>query len=1224
MAKTTKSYERYVGGVADFEHESLIADAYSFARSVDIRTNPHHISILPRTIKESGTVIQNLPKWGEYVSSQTDTYIYDAVGNIYERTSAGSYSLLHTVPASHGNGLSYFAEDDFLYYTSDKLIGRYGNLSSTTPSFTDDFFGSQGGVPLNTASLDLEASSSQYAGRADTASLSITGSLSIEAQIYPESLPTGTDTMTLVSKWNEAGATRSYKFDIGTESNYFGDGSDGALTISSDTTEAPIDSACTGTSGAYTLTATNASFAADQIVLIHQSRGTNAGGWMRNKIQSYTAGTITLVDALNMTYSTGAQVRVLKQYTNVTINSGKTYTAKAWNGTVGGILAFLASGTVTVTGTITATGKGFRGASSPGTGAYLSGKQGESYLGTYNTAATANLYGGGGGGAGGSTGGGGSSAGGGAYAGVGSTYIYGAYTTTNGNGVLGSAGSTAGSSGATYGGQDLTANLLFGSGGGSGGNSYTDTSHGGYGGIGGGTVFIAGVTVTVSGLVVSNGNAGEIADLGHAAGGGGGGAGGSILVHCQTGTLGTSLLTASGGLPGYNTNGFQIPGGGGGVGRIHINYYTSYTGTSSPTLYETQDNNLGSSDGYVLRLAVSNDGTTTSTVSKPANLETAKWQHVGVSYEGATGITEFFLNGVSLGTVTSSVVAIHDNASVFRVGCNLDGAGAAENFYDGLIDEVRVWSATRSATDFLGGMISQINAASAGLQGYWSLNGDPNDSTANANNLTLTGSPVYSTNVPFPSPTSRLDIDQSATTTGSTYTLATTIAETATHRKTFTPSKDPQKSIAVSIVAVGTGNWTLTVHDQYNNVMATKTIANASVGTGMQEFVFTDVWRPLTNFTSSYHFHLTSTVADGTVLTTNSNDLTTVTYTTYYQFLVEDTSFHPIGKMLNFLVIGNERYIATYSATTYTPNKIVLPSGYHVRCFGYYNEYLVIGTVKGTSVTEQDSGRVYLWDGIASNYNSFIDIPEGGVNAVLGSKGQLHIWAGYQGDHLIYSGSIAEKIKRLPKITADKYVELYPQAVTMWKGLLRYGVAGDSDSTDINKGVYTYGAINVRYPDVLTFDYPISTGNYTGNNVKIGMLLPVDKKLLIGWADGTGYGVDYVDSSNDCYPTASIEFLIEDGGAGWKEKLANTVLATFDPLTTGQSIDVKYQLDEDGTWHSVGAETTVGKDLNRFPVPGSRYKHYQIAIDLTSSSGVSPTVKSVVAESDTLAEEKRV
>ena len=57
----------------------------------------------------------------------------------------------------------------------------------------------------------------------------------------------------------------------------FGDGSDGALTISSNTTESPIDASCTGTTGTKTLNALNASFAANQIIYIHQSRGTGVG-----------------------------------------------------------------------------------------------------------------------------------------------------------------------------------------------------------------------------------------------------------------------------------------------------------------------------------------------------------------------------------------------------------------------------------------------------------------------------------------------------------------------------------------------------------------------------------------------------------------------------------------------------------------------------------------------------------------------------------------------------------------------------------------------------------------------------------------------------------------------------------------------------------------------------------------------------------------------------------
>lgn len=73
-----------------------------------------------------------------------------------------------------------------------------------------------------------------------------------------------------------------------------------------------IYSACSGTAGAYTLSATNASFAAGQEILIHQTQGTNAGQWERNTIQSYTAGTITLKNPLLGSYVSGAQVLAMR------------------------------------------------------------------------------------------------------------------------------------------------------------------------------------------------------------------------------------------------------------------------------------------------------------------------------------------------------------------------------------------------------------------------------------------------------------------------------------------------------------------------------------------------------------------------------------------------------------------------------------------------------------------------------------------------------------------------------------------------------------------------------------------------------------------------------------------------------------------------------------------------------------------------------------------------
>lgn len=1220
MAKNPVSFTRIISGISDFDKETVQTDGVAFLRRIDYRNNPRRWTLLPKTSKESGNTVVDLPLWGDQVSgtSANGTYIYGNAGNIYLRSSAASYSLLRTVASSSGNGLSYFGEDNFLYYTTDKTIGRYGQLNSSTPAFSDDFLGAQGGIPTNTASLDLESGSSQYATAADSASLSITGDLTLEGYFKPESLPTVGNSMSLITKWNENSDERSYRFDIYAVSGYFGDGSDSSLTISSNTTEAPIDSSAAGTSGAYSLTATNASFAAGQIVLIHQTRGTGAGTWQRNTIASYTAGTITLVNTLNFSYnstsSNKAQVRVLKQHTSVTINSGITYTAKAWDGTVGGILAFISNGTTDINGTITATGKGFLGGSAV-LGAVgtvgQAGKQGEGTSGARDTqSSAANGNGGGGGQRGGDAGAGGGGGG---------------HSATASNGENGQA-STGGTGGTQYGTTDLTT-MVFGGGGGSGGGESNDNSGphlSGAGGNGGGIIFITAATIDVdnsTGAVVSSGNNGGVSGVSDdGGGGGGGGGGGAILLKAQTATLNTTRVTAAAGSGAAEITPQAGAGGTGSTGRIHLDYLTSYTGTTTPTLNATQDNTLVTTTTYQLRLSISSTGVNEEILTKnTAVLTTASWIHLAVSWDASASTAEFYENGGSLGQTFGALTAIYDSTAVAAIGAEFDSAGTAISFFDGKVDDIRIWSALRTTSQIFNNKDFELDGSEVGLAAYWEVDSSTSDSTANTNTLTLVAAPSYDTaDVPFPSPTTRLDIDQSDTSTGSTYAVGTTIDEGATGRQTFVPAKDPQKSISINIDTIGTtADWTLTVHDSLNRVVASKTVANASLNTGVFEFVFSEVWRPIIG--ASYHFHLTVTNTTGTpdVIAGSLNNLETGQFKSYYQFLVED-DYHPIERMLNFIAIGNERYVAKYDAVTYEPHKIKLPAEYKVHCFAKWREYLAIGCIRGTNIYDYDQGIIFFWDGISDTYNFYVSVPEGAINAMYGSTGTLYIIAGYQGDLLEYvGGDKATKVKRVPKITKDKYIEVFPSSLNMWQTLLRIGYSFGGDSTEVERGVYSYGKLNELYPDSLSYDYIISTGTSQSTSLKTGMVLPVGRKLLIGWQDNVSYGVDVVDPAGDPAPSGSIEFMVRDEGGVWKEKLLQLVRADFEPLESGQTIELLYKLNRNDSWTSITSTSTADDVKLRGQVKNARHNEYQIRLNL-STTDTTPAILGVTAEEDVL------
>lgn len=1209
MAKQIIQVNRYQG--ISYSEKEGPRSSYLFGRSVDYRTDPTKLTILPRTVKESGSVVTDLPKWADRQGD--DVYVYGDTGNIYKRDSSNSWSLEHTAADSNGNGLKYFGEDSWLYYSQDTTIGRHGPFWGTT-NYTDDFLGAEGGVPTNTASLDLEASSEHYATAADSASLSITGDISMEIYVKHESLPSVDETMMYISKWDENSNERSYYFGVSAASGFFGDGGDGSLTISSNTTQSPTDSACSGTAASTSLSATNASFATGQKILIHQTRGTGAGSWERNEIASYTAGTITTVDPLQNTYSsTGAskaQVIVLAEYTNVTVDSGKTWTAKAWNGTVGGILCFLASGTITVTGTITAdggdgsvtgtggSGGGYRGGDANTGGGNITANCGE---GTDGASAQQTGANGNGGGGAKMTGGGNAAAGGG-----------GGHATSGTAGTSSDPGVTNGSGGGSSGTTDLTT-MTFGGG---GGGCVTHQATGGGGGGGGGIVFISGVEITVSGTITADGGKGG---TGGEENDGGAGAGGSVLLKAQTATLGSSLI-------GANAGSKTGEGGSGSAGRIHLDYYTSYTGTTSPTLDVTQDDNLVTNTTYRLVLGISSNGTNEETlIQNLDSLSTDVWIRFQVTWDASESTATFYQGGTSLGTSVGSLTSINDSTALLALGASFDSSGDDENWFDGKIDDVRIFDDLRSASELVTNNNIEIGQV-ANLQAYYQVDSTTGDSSANSNTLTLVNSPAYDTSdVPFASPTTRLDIDQSNSDSGQTYDLTTAIDEGATHRETFTPEKDPQKSIQVNISAIGdNADWTLTVHDAQNREVATVTVDNADLNTGDYEFVFDEPWTPVLGLT--YHFHLTVTDTTGTpaVVTGTSSDLEDADFVTYYQFLIEN-DYHPIEQILNILVIGNGRYLATWNGITYKPHRLTLPSGFNIRALGIWREYLVMGVVRGDSITDYDQGYLFFWDGKTDTYSFYTPVLEGGVNAIL-SGDPLYFIAGYSGDLMMYQGGKPLKIVRTPKMTNKTTMEVLPQGMTMWRSLVHFAVAGDSDSSTLEKGVYSWGSIDSRIPESLSFDYPTSLGITTGTGMDISMVFPVGSELLIGWKNDTNYGVDVVSPDNDPFPTARCEFLINDADKIWHDKMALTVRGYFKALSSGDSMQLEYKIDRNDSWTEDDAVTTTDAIESRlvFASKSQRFNELQVAIDMATTNSTSPEFYGFGVEIDSLGEERRV
>jgi len=160
------------------------------------------------------------------------------------------------------------------------------------------------------------------------------------------------------------------------------------------------------------------------------------------------------------------------------------------------------------------------------------------------------------------------------------------------------------------------------------------------------------------------------------------------------------------------------------------------------------DNLLGidiSDDG------TANDGHFLKWKGTTAFTTTGVWYHIAVTLDLSSETCIFYVDGVAEnGTVdygTALGISLAGNDISFKVGSFQDN-GTADKFFDGLIDEVRVWSDVRTPTEIDDNKAVELVGNEAGLVGYWKFNDSALDETANNNDLTLSGSPSYSADIP--------------------------------------------------------------------------------------------------------------------------------------------------------------------------------------------------------------------------------------------------------------------------------------------------------------------------------------------------------------------------------------------------------------------------------------------------------------------------------------------
>ncbi|MEQ8552368.1 MAG: BspA family leucine-rich repeat surface protein, partial [Cyclobacteriaceae bacterium] len=181
----------------------------------------------------------------------------------------------------------------------------------------------------------------------------------------------------------------------------------------------------------------------------------------------------------------------------------------------------------------------------------------------------------------------------------------------------------------------------------------------------------------------------------------------------------------------------------------------TYEGNSALTIIGDVNNDVGTTFGITNGvLEFSHYETSWQTVLGSITVNDGSWHHVAVTHDNVTGKVNLYVDGTLDQTGNITWNGGNEYHRFSRVGSSYNAGSIDGDFFDGQIDEVRIWNTVRSAYQLSSHMDRELYGQEPGLEVYYpmSLDGAALDDLAGTADGTIIGAVQVGTGTPLGSP----------------------------------------------------------------------------------------------------------------------------------------------------------------------------------------------------------------------------------------------------------------------------------------------------------------------------------------------------------------------------------------------------------------------------------------------------------------------------------------